>query len=432
MSNRTAYFNRQIEQEEQVLYDHLLSLVQTELPDQLVQRFQKLFIEGVGYPDSAVVAALDRIAASKSADQEFQYVLNRCCHILINRWQARSQLQSAIPDLVAVFQSEPSRQVRDYTRGRSIKRLQELVQGFVQTEQYLTLRRLASVVAEKEANYTSTTPVGSFIHRYPYLYEHCLLTEQSSYEHKQTIRDLQTKAQQQYELDLSKYVTYQVRRAQIARSGSVELANRLIQPSKNPTLLSDRELCVALKYFVGRSHGTGTFRDMAQRFISHANQTQTFKEVKDSLYDYITASVDSEYGKRQFNQQLYKQLQQTLPESDGHRPTDFLMVRTCSQILNLLVVESAQKPQHYLFVDLIANLGPTLITGLLLKIVLICRKVKPYLEKRFAILFNHYESCQQDAVQWLIQALENMNVALSTNFSTMDLSIVNQLNYSGS
>jgi hypothetical protein len=106
---------------------------------------------------------------------------------------------------------------------------------------------------------------------------------------------------------------------------------------------------------------------------------------------------------------------------------DFLVVRTCSQLLNFLVVESPQRPQHYVFVDLISNLGPTLATGLLLKIILICRKVKPYLEKRFSILFNHYESSSRDAVQWLVQAMENLNVALSTNFSTIDLSFINQI-----
>jgi hypothetical protein len=49
------------------------------------------------------------------------------------------------------------------------------------------------------------------------------------------------------------------------------------------------------------------------------------------------------------------------------------------------------------------------------------------LEKRFSILFNHYESSQRDAVQWLVHAMENLNVALSTNFSTIDLSFINQI-----
>ncbi len=428
MSTWTAHYNRQIDQEEQQLYDHLLHLVQAELPSQLISRFRTLFIDGVGYPDPEVAAALDRIASSKSAEQEFQYVLNRCCHILINRWQTRPQLQSSIPDLIAVFEATPSRPVTEYSRARSVRRMRELVRNFVDSEQYIVLRRLAQVVGQStNENLAGTAPLGTLIRRYPYLYEHCLLSEGSTFEQQQIIRQLQANAQRQYEVDLSQYVTYQVRRTQLARSTSSQAANRILQPVKNPTLLTDQELCIALKQFAGKSQGCGTYRDAAQRFLTHSSQAQSFKSFKDDLYNYITASVDSEYGKRQFNNQLFNQLKNTLPESNGQKVNDFLVVRTCSQILNFLVVESPQKPQHYVFIDLISNIGPTLTTGLLLKIVLICRKVKPYLEKRFSLLFNHYEASTRDVVHWLVQTLENVNLALSTNFSTIDLSFINQI-----
>ena len=429
VSTWTAHYNRQIDQEEQQLYDHLLALVQSESPAQLIGRFKSLFVDGAGYPDAEIAAALDRIAVSKAADQEFHYVLNRCCHILINRWQARPQLQVAIPELIDIFESESSRPFKEYSRSRSVKRLRELVKKFVESEQYVILRRLAQVMAQSQdfSRSPGNEPLGSLISRYPYLYEHCLLSEGSTYEHQQTIRQLQLRVQRQYEVDLSHYVTYQVRRSQLAKDGSLQSGSRILQPVKNPTLLSDAELCLALKQFAGRSQGSATYRDVAQRFLTHTSHTNNFHTFKSDLYQYITASVDSEYGRRQFNHQLHNLLKNTLPESDSQRLNDFLMVRTCSQLLNFLVVESPQKPQHYVLVDLISNIGPILTTGLLLKIVLICRKVKPYLEKRFSILFNHYETCTRDVVQWLVQAMENLNVALSTNFSTIDLSFINQI-----
>jgi len=76
------------------------------------------------------------------------------------------------------------------------------------------------------------------------------------------------------------------------------------------------------------------------------------------------------------------------------------------------------------FIDLISNLGPTQTTGLLLKIVLICHKVKAYLEKRLAILFAHYEFSTRTGVMWLVKALENVNLALSTNFGKVDVSFL--------
>jgi hypothetical protein len=100
-------------------------------------------------------------------------------------------------------------------------------------------------------------------------------------------------------------------------------------------------------------------------------------------------------------------------------------MQTCRQLFNFLVVESTQRPEHFVFVDLISNLGPVQTTGLLLKIVLLSHQVKPDLERRFAILFNHYESQVVDEIRWLVKSLENLNVALITNFGNVDLSFIN-------
>lgn len=426
MNTWTTRHSRQAEQDEQLLYDHFLRLVQSELPSDLVQRFRLLFIDGIDYPNAEISAALEKIAANKSADQEFRFVLNRCCHILINRWQARPQYQTYIPTLIEVFESATAHSTREYARSRSVRRLRELVKDFVDSDQYLALRRLAQVTSQNIETNPLGVPLGKLIHRYPYLYEHCLVAEGSTLEQQQTIRHLKARAERQYELDLSQFVTYQVRRSQISRSNLPEVASRVLQPAKNPTLLSDEALCVAVKHFAGKSQGADTYRDSAQRFLTHSSQTSSFHSFKDDLYQYMTASVDPEYGNRQFNNQLYAQLNAALPESNAHRVNDFLIVRTCSQLLNFLVVESSQKPSHFVFVDLLSNMGPAMATGLLLKIVLICRKVKPNLEKRFSILFSHYESSKRENVQWLVQAMEHLNLALSTNFSTLDLSFINQ------
>lgn len=435
MSTWTTYRDREIIQEEQRIYSHFLDRAQCESPRQLIERFRSLFIEGTSY-DPLVLADLDKVVALKIADSEFKFVLNRCCHILINRWQARPHSQMAIVELIALLSSPPTRPVMEYSRTRVVKQLRELVKQFLETEQYLTLRRLSQLMIQgAEAHSAETSLLGTLIRRYPYLYEHCLVSEGSPDEHQESIRQIQTQVQRQYELDLSQYVTYQVRRSFEHRqtslaspvSASAQVPTRLLTPVKNPTLLGDRELRVALQQFAGKIEGAYTHRDIAQRFLTHACETRSFKAFKGDLYQYITASIDSEYGNRQFKKQLCNHLQATLPESDFQPLNDFLIVRTCSQLLNFMVVESLQQPQHFVFVDLLSNLGPTMATSLLLKIVLLCRKVKPYLEKRFSILFSHYESHPRNCVDWLIAAMENLHVALSTNFSTLNLCFVNQL-----
>jgi len=421
-------YNRQSHEEEQLLYKHWLELVQREQPAELISRFRTLFIQGTGYPDRSIAEALEKIAASKHAEQEFKYILNRCCHILINRWQTYPSKQAAIPELIALFEEAP-KILFGYHRSRGRGSIPQLVNQFTESEQYLTLQRLAKVITHNNEDSSSKTPatlaLGTLIPRYPYLYKHCLLSDDSSYEQQKIIKKIQAQKQQQFEINLSQYVAHQVRKAQTARRETSIVFKRSIQPIKNPTLLTDPELFFALKQFVGKVEGADTYRQLAGRFTANASTNQSYRSFKDDLYEYLISSVtDDRYGKRLFNEKLYKQLQNTLPHSDDQKFNEFLMIRTCSQLLNFLVVESPVRPNHFVFIDLISNLGPTQTTGLLLKIVLICGKVKPYLEKRLAILFGHYECSTREGVVWLVKALENVNLALSTNFGKVDVSFL--------
>ncbi|MGC9503554.1 hypothetical protein [Baaleninema sp.] len=410
---------------EQALYEHLLDLVKVEQPDRLLDRFRSLFVQGSGYPDPEIAAIVRQISRIDEAEREFNSVLNRCCHILINHWQMDSKSQAAIPQLVSTIDTSGERRMHS----REARRLQLLLGQFKESEEFVTLQRLVQVVdrTEDRSQPPEQRPLSTLIGRYPYLYNHSLLSDSSSYEHQQTIQQLQAKKQRQYEIHLSKYVTYKVRRAQLARQNPKLLKNqRIIKPVRNPTLLEDRELYLAVKQFAGRAEGSYTYKDLAQNFRTHTSQTRTYREFKEDLFEYLITTVDEEYGKRQFYEKLYQHLMNTLPQCDNQKPTDFLIIRTCSQLLNFLVVESPQNPNHYVLIDLLSNIGPTFVMALLLKILLICRKVRPHLEKRFAILFDHYDQSTREAVQWLIKSLENLQVALSTNFGSADLSVVSQ------
>ena len=72
-------------------------------------------------------------------------------------------------------------------------------------------------------------------------------------------------------------------------------------------------------------------------------------------------------------------------------------------------------------------MGTTHTIGLFLKLVLVCSKVKPYLEKRFSILFNHYESFTRDGASWLVKSLEKVHIAFSVNFGNVDLSFLRRI-----
>lgn len=420
MSTWTSYHNRSISPQEQALYDHLLSHADSESPHELMGRFQSLFIDGVGYPCREVVETLDTILASRDIEDYFHYILNRCCHILVNRWQGRLHLQSSVAELVSLLEHGPTKKFTEFSRTRQVRKLHEIVADFVNTEQYLTLKRLAQLVDSDQIDSDKSRPLGALIQRYPYLYEHCLVSEGSPEEHQKNIRRIQARAQHKFEVNLSQYVTYRVRRARLEKQPLASTKIDRLRPIANPTLLSDRELVSSLNQFAGKVTNGYNYCDSA-RVFRQRNRHVRFSEFKRELYGYLTEAVDPSYGNRKFNQLLCTQLEQTLPQDDDQPISDFLIVRTCSQLLSFLVVESAQRPHHFIFIDLINHLGPVSTTGLLMKLVLLCRKVKPYLERRFSILFNHYESAVQSSVLWLVKMFENLNIALSTTFGSVDI-----------
>ncbi|TAE60763.1 MAG: hypothetical protein EAZ76_01030 [Nostocales cyanobacterium] len=410
--------------EEQLVYQHLLHLVQMESPDQMIERFRALFIERSNYPEREIVTILDKITASKTAQEDFKFFLNRCCHILINRWYIQPQLHHHIVDLINLFDLFPNTLGVGNYRFREIRRLRELVKIFTNSEQYVVLRRFIQLVSNtpKQNNRQEKQPLVNLISRYPYLYEHCLISEDSTFEQQETVRNFQIKVQKKFEIDLSQYVTYKVRRVQILKKVPPSEANRILIPVHNPTLLSDSDLYSTLKQFIGKTEGNYTYQEKAQQFLKYNATNIKYHDFKDDLFEYLITSVDGKYAKGQFKQRLYSQLQNTLPDADEQKINDFLIIRTCNQLLNFLVVNSPTSPQHSTFLDLITNQGSLPTIGLLLKVVLICHKVKPHLEKRLAILFNHYENATTDMIQWLVSTLEQMNIAMSLHFGDIDLS----------
>ncbi len=409
--------NHQKSDNEQVIYDYLLDLVQSTEEEKVLEAMGDLFLTGHGGSNSQVFASLEKITRTKYNSEDFNYFFNRCCYIVINHWQLTLQSQRFIPQLVDRLEKAVA---NIGTGGNPQGNIRQLIKNFTVGEQFLRLKRLSHVISSKFD--TKSTSVGNLIHRYPYLYDYCLMGDDSSNEHRQTVHRIKTENERKFEVNLSRYVTYRVRTAQANKSGLILPNRELIKPAENPTLLTDKELNGSLKHFVGTVENGQSYQSLSKSFRSHVAYTQSFGAFKDELYEYIRGSLQGKYEQGNFNKKLFDLFQNTYPECNQHKPTEFLMMRTSSQLLNFLVVEGNKNPNHYVFIDLISNIGVKKTIGVLLKIVLFCSKVKPYLEKRFSILFNHYEAVSREGVPWLVKTLENMQVALSVHFGRVDLS----------
>lgn len=402
------YCDRHTTSDELLLYTYLRNYVEEETPNQLIERFRRLFVEGKEDTPSQVWPALERIVSSNSAETEFKFILNRCCYILINKWENHPRLKDAIPELIAIFETSPAKSACSQT----MQHLRQLVQHFRQSEQYRALRYRCEIIVPKSegSGKTEVKPLRTFIHRYPYLYEHCLLTNDSTDEHRQKVVSMREEQQRQFDINLSHYITYQ----QLPKKS---------RSVKNPTLLSDDQLNSVIEHFRSKVDGSKTYRDSAEWFRTSSHWTPCYRTFKKELHEYLTASIDQKYREHHFSQRLYNQLQSTLSQHDSQRLNDVLFAKTCRKLLDFLVVESYEQPHHYIFSDLTDNLGIAPTIGLLLKIVLLCRQVKSYLEQKFSILFNHYENetVTNDKGRWLFESLENLNVAFSIHFGSKNL-----------
>lgn len=383
-----------------------------------VQSFQRLLIEGISCPESEVLYALNQIVNSEWAETEFTNFLNRCCYILINHWWSKSEFTWATDDLVNLFRDPPP--VVSSTSVNTQK-LRYLIHQFTQTPQYQTLERYAQVAKksnrpEKPPNHDETSErMENLIYRYPFLYRYFLLDGNSGELGHHAVRRRQLEMEQQFENCLWHYAP-----------GLFQTTTNTAEV-KNPTLLSDQNLKLAIAQFAGKSEGGSNYQDASQQFLVKAGQSQSFRFLKQEIYTYLTDSIKysckPNYGNHSFNDWLQEQLKHILPESDEVQPTGQLLIQTCDQLIATLLADPTQVHKHSMFLDLHGNLGATFTIGFLLKIVLICctvksnlKYIKDKLAQRFSVILRHYEATFRKDVEWLAECLDNWMIAHTIHF----------------
>ncbi|MDA0672602.1 MAG: hypothetical protein O3C67_02700, partial [Cyanobacteria bacterium] len=244
--------------------------------------------------------------------------------------------------------------------------------------------------------------VGHQLRRYPFLYDSDLLVDKDSSQlHRDHALELRRQGETYLGVALARWAQQQAKRP-------------------NPTGLRSDELQAALDYYTGKVSGNRSHRDMAHLFASYSRTVRSFREFKEEFLEYLLApliSADFRYDHHSFTRNLRTFVGQALREFDDEMPRTYTIHRLCQMLLNFLVAEGRTKPVFRRFRLLLDEVGHILTLGLLLRIVLFCPAVKPWLENRLAVLFRYHEQVYCEDVVWLIDSLEHTNVALITNFS---------------
>ena len=391
---------------EDMLYQHFQYWRQQESPHQLLQRFRVLFWDGANYPDPTIANALFQLSNDNDADSKFKYVLNRCYYTLINFWYSQPRDHWAIPELITLLETTPN-----LSSAAQVQRVEFLVRQFLASEQYVALKRLQQIFnhpKESGANLViEEQPLAYRIRYYPFLYDTSLLTKDSGQEQAKNVIDLRRRAETSLGIRLARYHSHQQTPSQNSETA-------------NPTLLTGDALREALRYYTGKVEQGRTQKDMAQWFQTYSKTARTFRDFKDEFVDYLIgpiATVDPRYSNNLFTRNLRRHLQESMANFDDQPLSRYIHTRFCQQVLNFLVVDNPHRPVFRRFCQLIEDIGYTLTIGLLLRVVLFCAEAKPWLERRFSVLFNSHEQRLCKEVPWLVTSLEHMNVALITNFN---------------
>jgi hypothetical protein len=424
------------------LYDYLATLRKTISQADLLDRFSALFIDGSDYPEPGILATLHRIVMSKWADIEFDNVLNRCCYILVNYWWSKSGLEQGTPHLVSLFDPRQLETTAGFGDFNPTYKLRTLVSQFAKTEQYAVLQDRARTVLHRPGAKPvspvaeSAQRIRDFIPRYPFLYSHLFMNWDTSAEGQYAIKRLQIQKECTYEQALHRYATGLLR-GHRATGMAVLGAEGAIAPldGLNPTLLTNQQLTTAIHHYAGKSEGTRTYQDTADHLWLDVKRAPSMQAAKWQLHDYLTGSISSKYGRHRFNSWLHERMQEVYPQYDTLRPSASLLTQTCVHLLDALLVSPRRLPEnHLIFLDFNAHSGATLTMGFLLKIMLLCRSMtsrweamKSHVSKQFAILLKHYEASTHAELEWLIECLENLQVAFSIHSGRTDFSWVKLL-----
>lgn len=391
-------------QDAESLYHHLYELRYLPFPN-ILDRLTQLFIEGTQYPEPEILEIVYRLVASEQADREFLNVLNRCCYILINHWWSRSDLRYTA-GFVLIFQRKPTQ----LSRFPVIDRLRKLVAQFTQSPQYTALLDRVNVAQTEDEPEASNhrRSVQDELRRYPFLYPHILLNEDTSDSGQEAVLHLQRQREHHYDQCLDQYL-----RNALLRNHTGEFSTEL----QRLTGLEEPQLRFAIKHYAGKSTAAGRYRESAQKFLLAWDGATAHHQAVHHLSTYLNSSI------QQFAQQahhphcgasvsqwLEMQLKTIASPKAFLGQSDLLLTEVSWQLLDTLLAHpKSHAEQHVRFMGLHGGLGAPFTVGLLLKLALVCRRNWQHtcdrIAKRFAALVQHYRQSFQEDLRWLLEIL---------------------------
>lgn len=374
------------------IYSYLVEIVQNWQPEDVLQKFEHLFLDLVN-DDS--VPSIEKLF-QESNQQEIINTFKRCCYILINNWESNRN-HKWIQELVEILAKYKENTQKSISRKNNVN---SSIIKFINSNDYQELKLYADRNERQEK---------TWVNRYAsYLLVAQYLDRNNPQEQQEAARKLSQHLKDKFKFELAMYIA----RSQSAASNE----NRYV----NPSILGDDVLRL-IKMIVVKK-GVFSYENIANIFIKQT-QNQNLDEFKQSIQKYLIYSVKEKEFVRTLKQELSARLSAWQVERNEENINKDLFLRVCNKIIDFLTTEDGKVPSK-LFVMLLSQGHPLTLVVVLLKIILISQNSRSHLELRIANLIRYYDKYAEYECQGIIYFLEIFNITFAIYAENIEYNLI--------
>ena len=357
---------------ENSLYQYFLKLIETKSSSEVLDKVGLLLADTENYPDSAVQEMVRNLVCSPRTKANCLSFFNQLCQVCIAYWIIEEETQNSSFCLLNLFNNL---EYTEHKQKNFITRWQEESKAFSDSSEYLKLQRLSHIINPRLSSGAEKPQIlGDLLGRYPFLYKGCLANNDSVPEYINFLAGFKRHQQNSFQQKLKRTIILQKQKLEVARIHSI--TTKMPQPIQvvaNPTLLNHQGFKTAVETFIQLTPSEMKNKTSFRSF--YQIQSSPFKTMKIWLINYLTDGLKEE-SKQQLKPYLQANVPNILTDCDQQPLNGFLILRTCNQLLNQLILNPTQPSNHLSFMNLQRYLGATQLTALLLKLTFLNSKLK--------------------------------------------------------
>lgn len=412
-------------EERQKIYDPLLATLNDGSPSEYL-----VFLEYLLFKQSNLI-----IDIGQGNEDDISYIVNACCYCLINYLNLSRYDRDISPEsldlltrLLKLLQEARNNSLGYYLtpfferQGENTEDTAIMVPSH-----YERLEQLLKVYQERasKSKYFSAS-VGAVrsnhhrilsksIMRYPSIYADVLGTDANKVFRQKFAKEKQQK-QQDYSVSLYQHLVYELSGGRTMIGGMVDIKGTTNLKGDNPSRLELDDLRKSVNFFadISNTNSVAIFNKLV-----NSQSTEQFKwELHKTILDFLPERHQTSF----FGTRLMARLGSLF--SHYVSLDSAKLVSIISRLLSFLIIEGDHN--HYIFVNLLSNIGSKRVLGMLVNLARLCPDkdkfpLKDEIDRRLAWLFKHYSDYPEIEVQWLIRLLENYNVATAVIFEKFDI-----------